>query len=458
MTYKKAVVANITRNTTSAQGATFNFPLFAAAHKYFPEVVRSYSSFESVKSDTAIPKDSNTYKAMRLAFSQNPAPQLVFAGKCLADDVTITPTAALVEGKSYGLTVLVYDTATGNAVGVATVASAVADATPTAAELVTDWKADLAALTQLTLTGTTDLTITANAGFDFVIYDLVNSTEVYTTTQTAASMLAAIQAENNDWYFMCAEDHTEAFQLALAAEIEATGTSDFPKMYFTSTSAVNTLKALPDPADDVIGKLKALGYDRTVCDWHDQANTLFPEMGNVGANGVYQPGSITWKYTQVKGVTAAADPVTGITLSTNKQGFIEDRNGGWMGIEKKVNFYHEGKTVGGEYIDIIRGADWLRDQHEIELLNLLLNQKGGKISYAEPNKVLNTIDAVNQRAVDVGFLNGYTPATVPDYLTLSFATKASRVLSDVDWTGYIEGAVHNIVTNGNLTYQSEELV
>lgn len=456
MPYKKAVVANITRNTTAAQGATFNFPLFAATHKYFPEVVRSYSSFESVKSDTAIPKDSNTYKAVRLAFSQTPAPELVYIAKRQADNVTIAP-STLVEGKNYGFTVLVFDTATGDNVGAATVAVATADASPLASEIVTDWKADLVSLTQLTLTGTDTLIITPTSGYDFVIYALLNVTEQYTTTQTAAQLLSAIQVEDNDWYFMCAEDHTETFQLAMAAEIEATGSSDYPKMYFTSTADVDTLKALPDPADDVIGKLQALGYDRTVCDWHDQANTLFPEMGLVGANGVYQPGSITWKFTQINGVPAAADPVTGIRLSDSKQGFINDRNGGWMGIEKKINFYHEGKTVGGEWIDIIRGSDWLRDQHEIELLNLLLNQRGGKISYTEPNKILNTVDAVNQRAVDVGFLSGYTPATVPDYLTLSFATKASRVLNDVNWTGYIAGAVHNIVTNGNLTYQSAEL-
>jgi hypothetical protein len=456
MPYKKAVVANITRNSTAAQGATFNFPLFAATHKYFPEVVRSYSSFESVRSDTSIPKDSNTYNALRLAFSQNPAPELVYVGKRQADDVTITP-AALVTGKVYGFTVLVYNTTTGASVGSATIASATADADPLASEIVTDWKADLAGLTDLVLTGTNDLTITANAGFDFVVSDYVSVTEAYTTTQTAAQLLSAIQVEDNDWYFLCTEDHTEAFQLAMAAEIEATGTSDYPKMYFTSTSDVDTLKALPDPADDVIGKLKALGYDRTVCDWHNLANTTFPEMGLVGANGVYQPGSITWKYTQIKGVAAAADPVTGIRLSDSKQGFINDRNGGWMGVEKKINFYHEGKTVGGEYIDIIRGSDWLRDRHEIELLNLLLNQKGGKIAFTDPNKVLNTIDAVNQKAVEVGFLSGYTPATVPDYLTLSFAEKASRVLKDVNWTGYIAGAVHNIITNGNLTYQSEEL-
>jgi hypothetical protein len=456
MPYKKAVVSNITRNTTAAQGATFNFPLFAASHKYFKEVVRAYSSFDSVKTDASIPTDSNTYKALRIAFSQSPAPEIVYTAKRKADNITITPDA-LVVGKAYGFSIQVYNTTTGVDVGSVVVATATADSTPTATEIVTKWKTDLSALTQLTVSGTAAVIITATSGFDFVISSINNCTDVYTTTQSAADTLAAIQVENNDWYFMCAEDHTEVFQLAMAAEIEATATSDYPKMYFTTTQDVNTLKALPDPADDVIGKLAALGYDRTVCDWHDQANTIFPEMGLVGANGVYQAGSITWKFTQIKGVPAAADPVTGIRLSDPKQGFIKDRNGGWMGVEKKIPFYHEGKTVGGEWIDIIRGSDWLRDQHEIELLNLLLNQRGGKISYASPNKILNTVDAVNQRAVDIGFLDGYTPATVPDYLTLSFADKASRVLKDVNWTGFIAGAVHNIVTNGNLTYQSEEL-
>lgn len=460
MPYKKAVVANITRNTTSVEGATFNFPLFAATHKYFKEVVRAYSSFESVKADTSIPKDSNLYNALRLAFSQSPAPEIVYAAKRKADDITIIPIAPVLENKGYGFTVTAYEVPSGTVVGSATVVHAVGDATPTAAEIVADWITDLGALitaNAITTSGTDTLTITPAVGYDFTVTDFVNTTVEYTTSQTAAQLLTAIQEEDNDWYFMCAEDHTEAFQLAMAAEIEATGSGDYPKMYFTSTDDANTRKALPDPADDVIGKLKALGYDRTVCDWHHLADTVFPEMGLVGANGVYQPGSITWKFTQINGVVPAADPVTGNKLTDPQKGWIDDRNGGYMAEEKKVNFYHEGKTVGGEWIDTVRGSDWLRNQHEVELLNLLLNQRGGKISFRNPNKVLNTIDTVNQRAVDIGFLSGYTPATVPDYLTLSFADKASRILKDVNWTGYIEGAVHNIVTNGNLTYQSQPL-
>jgi hypothetical protein len=131
-----------------------------------------------------------------------------------------------------------------------------------------------------------------------------------------------------------------------------------------------------------------------------------------------------------------------------------------MGIERGVTFYHEGKVTGGEWIDVIRGADWLNDQIEVALLNLLLNQRGGKIPFtpAGMQQVANTIDNVLTTAVNIGFLYGFEKTTVPNYGNIAFADKVARILENVNWTGYLAGAVHNIVTNGNLTYADAELV
>lgn len=457
MAYQASVTSNITRNTTSASGATFNFPIFCAAHAYFKERVRSYSSWAEFKDDTDIVSGSNTYNAVRLAFSQSPAPSTVYVGRQLVDDATVTPEDAVI-GKTYGVTIKTYDTTTGLLVDDDTLSFTAT--TAVVADVVTGLLADVSSPTGYTATGTTDITITPTAGHQIVVVDLVNMTDAYTSTETAAELLAAIQDESNDWYFMTWEDHTEASILAMAAEIEATGSDDYPKMYFTSTSDADSIVAVVDPAIDVIGKLKALGYDRTECQWHDQADTLFPEMGITAANSTYQPGGITWKFTQINGVDAAADPLSGKALSTQKQGNINARNGSWMGIERGVTFYHEGKVTGGEWIDVIRGADWLNDQIEVALLNLLLNQRGGKIPFtpAGMQQVANTIDNVLTTAVNVGFLYGFEKTTVPNYGNIAFADKVARILENVNWTGYLAGAVHNIVTNGNLTYADAELV
>ena len=465
MSYSPSVTSRITRNTTSVNGATFNFPIFCAPHMYFADIerVRSYGSWTELQADTDIVVGSDTYNAVRLAMTQTPAPDRVYVGRQKADSLILTPSIVGVT-LEYGFTVTVTETATSTAV--TTISSITSDASPTAVEIATAIFTDvdtgganaIANVTAVDNTGS--VSITPDAGFTVQLKAVVRLADTYTSTETAAQLLAAIQEEDNDWYFMCASNHTEAFQLDMAASIEATGSSDFPKMYFTSTASADSIVALPDPAIDVIGKLKEFGYTRTSCDWHDDADTLFPELGDVAYNGVYQAGTTTWKFMQVAGVTAAADLVTGKRLSTGKQGFINDRNGNWMGFERGTKFMREGKTTSGEWIDIIRATDWLNDEIEVELLNLLLNQKGGKIPFtnAGQQQVKGTVDKVLDRAVGLGILESYIPTSMPDIGDVPFADKVARILENVKWTGYLAGAIHTIIVDGNLTYSQSELV
>ena len=464
MTYRPSVSSRITRNTTSVEGATFNYPLFCAPHMYFrdTERVRAYSTWDSIKADTDIPEGSDVYNAARLAFSQEPSPEIFYVGRQEADSVTLTPS---VVGNllDYGFSVEVKETSTGTVVSTAVTITSDADATADeiATALFTAADTGGSEVENVTVTDETgSVKLVPATGYTVQLKATERLSDSFESTETAAELLTAILDEEDDWYFMTWSDHTQASQLAMAAEIEATGSTNKPKMYFTSTASADSVVSVVDPAIDIIGMLKALGYDRTTVYWQDTADTLFPETGCVAYNGVYQAGTTTWKFMQVVGMPVAADLVTGKKLSTNKQGFIEDRNGNWMGIERGVKFTKEGKTVSGEWIDIIRATDWLNDQIEVALLNLLLNQKGGKIPMTDKGiaQVTNTIDTVLKSAADLGILSGYIPASAPDAIDIAFADKVARILENIKWTGYLAGAVHTIVVDGNLTYQQAELV
>lgn len=458
MPYTPSVQSRTTLNTVSAEGATFNFPLFITANQYFSERTKIYSSWTEVVDDPAIPTTSNSYAGLRLAFSQNPAPSRVYLGRRDVDLLTLTPDP-IVDNKDYALTFVVKDDATQTPVTtVATINSgSSATATTIATALEAYITANVANVTSVDLTGS--LSVVADAGYTFHFSGMENLVDSYTTTETASQVFAAIQEEENGFYFVTAEDHTEAFILDMASTIEATGSSDFPKMYFTSTADANTIVPLPDPAIDIIGKLAEFNYLRTSCDWSHLADTLFPELGDVAYNGPFQPGSTTWKFMRVAGVPQASDLITGKALGTGKQGYIEDRNGNWMGNEFGVDFMREGKVVGDEWIDIIRFQDWLNNQIKVDLLNLLLNQKGSKIPNT-PNgraQVANVVDNVLTQAVGFGALAGFVPTTVPSEEDISFFDKVNRILNNVKFTAYLAGAIHTIIVDGNLTYADQTL-
>lgn len=459
MPYQPTVQSRIQLATTSSTSANLGATVFVTEHAYFFERLRGYSSFEEVQQDPAIPSTSDAYAAMQLGFTQPGCVTPLYIGRREVDLTTLSFTAA--NNTEYTFKIRVLQESTYDITEYTITFTSDSDAT--VEEIKTGVDADLTTkVTSGIVVGgdLTTITITPDTGYQVAFESVSNEISMaFTTTETAADLYAALIEENaSDWYFLTTNDHTETFVLAMAATVEASENSDYPKQYHLSLADTNILTPLTDPPVDIPAKLLDFGYVRTVWQWHQDADTLFPEVANTCYNGQFQAGSTTWKFmVNLKGVNPVRDPLTGKLLTTARQGYIADRNGNWQGIERDIRFAHGGKTVGGEWIDTIRGKDWLNDQIEKRLLDLLLNQVGSKLSFVEADylKIEGVINKILQEAVGFKFLSGYIPASAPR--DISFGDQAARILRNVNWTGYLAGAIHFIVVNGVLTYNTEEV-
>lgn len=454
MPYQDSVTSTIQRATTSVTSANLGASMFVTANSYFSERIRGYSSFQEVRDDDAIPSDSNAYAALRLAFSANGCAVPFYLGRREVDTTILAPDPDKIGvATEYKLTITTGDDSAD--------ISYVSGTTETALQVVTAIQALIVAETALAITSTIvdeTIEIVRSSTDDFIIDSVENLVQTFETTEDASDLLSALTEEDNEnWYFLTCEDHTQEFVLEMAAEIEATGSSDYPKMYFPSIQEEEALVTIPSVPVDTLAKLQELGYVRTAGEWHDEADTLFPEVYATGYMGQFTPGVSTWKFITPTGIGAAENPTTGKNLTKAKQGYIGDRNASWYGEERGTNFRHGGKVAGDEWIDVVRARDYLNDRIETGLLNLLLNQPGGKIPFTESGKasVRNVIDGVLSSAVNIGILKGYVPTTIPE--NTPFADQAARILQDVEWTGYLAGAVHFIVVSGTLTYEDETL-
>jgi len=462
MPHNESVQSRTQLATTGSTNANLGNTLFVTTNTYFSERLRGYSSITELRDDDAIPTTSNAYAALRLAFNQPGATVPIYLGRREADDITYTPDP-VVDNDTYGFQIEVIDDATQtpvvDAVFINSGVAATADSIATA--LFTEINTTLPVANVTAVDNTGSVTISADAGYTMNITQVQGLTEAYTTTETAAELLAAISEEDEEnWYYFACEDHTETFVLAMAVEIEATESSNYPKLYSTSSQEADTITPLASPATDTMGMLLEGEYNRTFSNWHHEADTLFPEIAPTVYNGQFQPtGRTTWKFmTNIAGVSAAADLVTGKPLSTSKQGYIADRNGNWQGFERRVNFAHGGKVASGEWIDIINAKDWINDEIETRLLNLLLNNPGGKVSFdniSGKDRVKVVIDGVLNDAVNFNILLGYEPTSIPE--NTPPGDLSSRTLRDVNWVGYLAGAVHFIIVDGILTYRDEPL-
>ena len=455
MPYRNAVTSRIALATTSVTSANLGATVFTTTHQYFTERLRPYTTMEEVRNDPEIPSTSVAYQGLLRFFSQPNAAVPVYLGRRTADSLTLTPTP-IVNNSKYGLTMTVHEDSSNTSV--TTVVSVVSSAVATDAEIATALAEEINTTLPVANVSASDntgsLSIVADAGYTLTFSSVDKLEDTYTTSETAAELLAGIQEEDNEnWYFFSCDDTSETFVLAMATEIEASENSDYPKEYHFSTSDANSLVALPDPAIDLLGKVKEGNYSRTAGYWYHEP-TYFQELVSLGQMGGIAPGTSTWKFRQD---VPARDPVTGKKLSTAKQGYLRDRNASWYGEERGVAFSHGGTMANGEWIDVIRSKDFLNNEIEVALLNLLLNQPNGKIAFTPQGKaqVAHTVDGVLKAAVDSGILSGYIPTTIPS--STPFVDQAARILDEVKWVGYLAGAVHFIIVDGVLTYQDAEL-
>lgn len=170
----------------------------------------------------------------------------------------------------------------------------------------------------------------------------------------------------------------------------------------------------------------------------------------------YDPGSETWAYKMLKGVTPSE-------LTTRQMRSLEEEGLNYFIPCAGKNITRNGKMAGGEWIDVIRFRDWLKNQMQIRIFELFI--KNPKIPYLDTGIALveNQMQAVLQAGQKAGGISetefdedgepvdGYT-VTVPRAASLSSAQRASRTLKGCRFTARLAGAIHVVELKGNLMY------
>ncbi len=170
----------------------------------------------------------------------------------------------------------------------------------------------------------------------------------------------------------------------------------------------------------------------------------------------YAPGSETWAYKMLSGVKAAE-------LTTREMGKFDEANVNYYISCANKDITLQGKVVGGEWIDVIRFRDWLKNEMQIRIFSLFV--KYPKIPYLDSGITLveNQMRAALQNGQEAGGIamtefdeneepvEGFT-VTVPKAASLSSAERASRKLCNCRYTARLAGAIHMVEIQGNLVF------
>lgn len=287
--------------------------------------------------------------------------------------------------------------------------------------------------------GTATLILTAaDAGQGFTYNPSANLNGV--TTTPSGSIADAINAAvdlDNDWYFLLLTSAAEDVIADAAETVEA-----MSKIFVTRSDAAAVRTSA---TNDLASDLKDASYFRTAL-FYTGSLTDYPDAAFIGKLAPLDPGSETWAFKTLAGVTVD-------NWTDSEKGYLNGKNADYYVPLAGVNVTLNGKVAGGEYLDVIRFIDWLTARIQEEIFGNLVRQ--AKVPFTDKGIAVieSAVRAVLERGVKAGGIassQDYT-VTVPKSADVSANDKAARSLTGVHFTAVLAGAIHAVEIAGNVT-------
>lgn len=259
---------------------------------------------------------------------------------------------------------------------------------------------------------------------------------------TAAFDLDAINNYSNLWYALIAVDRNPDTVLDIAAWTET-----HIKLFGTASSDPQIINVAPGAdLNSIAAKLGQLGYVRTFVMYHQDAALDYPEAAWFGAVLPLEPGSETWKFKTLNGVSYS-------NLTTTQSLNALGKNANTYEFVAGIGITQNGTVAQGEFIDIVRGIDWLTARIQEYVFRVLVTNP--KVPYTDAG--IATIQAEVLRVLSIGIDNDFIAAnpeptcTVPLAANVPPADKAARILRNVRFQATLSGAIHAVFITGNIS-------
>jgi len=434
------VDVTIQRQTKVVSKRGFGIPLILGSTAWVgADIVREYSTINDVLDDFL--STDPEYLAASALFGQTPAPSTIKIGQKAA-------AAAQVQTIVFSADIITANTIACTIDGVALAATPFNASNP---QTLTDFAATIQAVAGVTTAvsdGAHTITVTAaTAGIPVIISGVLvtlgvtQATAVIATTTPnhgPAEDLTEISHVDDDWYLLINTDRTEAFVLQTAFAIESR-----KKLFITCSDDTDIYDAVSTA--DIAYILSAANYERTAVIFNETM-TDYPDAAWAGRVLPEDPGSATWKFKVLSGITASNLTPTQLTALKNKEcNVVTDY------LNQSIT--QEGTVAEGEYLDIMRGTDWLQARIEENVYTLFVNEDKVPYTDAGVTQVKNMIRAPLQQAVDNGLLvsDPMPEVTAPLVANVSSTDKGNRLLPDVEFTAQYAGAIHKVEIDGVVT-------
>lgn len=393
------------------------------------------SEWQEAMIDDGFLTSDDTYKAVAAMMAQpNPPADVMVSGvnTSVSQVATITPT--YINNTTYTVTlngvVYTYSTTTGGS----------------ATTIVTGLKAAMSALTNVVLTGTATLIITAAVkGVAFTVTVGANLALVATTANIGPvpQLIALLAAGYGDWYVLLSSEPTDADILQIAAWIEGLSTN---RLFIAETGSVACYDS--GSTTDVMYLVKALAYIHTAVMFNVANDDGTMGAAWVGYNLAGTPGATNWAFSQLVG--QLPDDLTDAQTTA-----ILAKNGSYFVLVSNVNITFQGKVGSGSYVDVTLFLDWFAGAVQVAVYQLFVDQaaRQKKVEFDDGGitQVCTEINAIAKQAILVG---GFSAFNLVQPLASSFSAsqRQTRNLPSLPFTAQLGGALDSVAVQGTVTF------
>ncbi|WP_313457203.1 DUF3383 family protein [Achromobacter sp.] len=439
----------ISLNTTAIKEQNFSDILILGAHALTVNRVLAVTEPGELL-DMGIAQTDPLYIAVRDAFKQIPTVARVFVGRRQVDASRISVTRAAVADYTVSLS---WRDATGAVKKVDVNVTGSADSTPqTLATALATAIAETDAPVTATATGADVAVTTAVSGQALAIAVTGNlQLAAPASTETPSAALNACLRENGDWYGVSLASRVEADVMDAAEWVESN-----ERLFGVSSAQAGIIDAAV--SNDIASRCQQKQYFRTHVWFHGQADSEALDAAVAANRFTFYPGGETWANTRLSGVTYDS-------LSEGQALAAHAKNANTFEQMRNFAVTQNGKVAAGEWIDVIRGRDWLAEQVKINVASQLINANG-KVPYTDVG-IQILVNGIRQ-ALLLGQSRGLVAPdeideagrkipgfviNVPRAASVSPNDKANRILRDLTFSARLAGAIHVAEIKGNLTYQ-----
>lgn len=287
-------------------------------------------------------------------------------------------------------------------------------------------------------------------GFSIALGGTGVATMVNTVNQANVSLtnyLATVQVQDQGYYGIniCSINWYDILEMAATIEPQTL-------IFIATSSDAEILDSTS--TGDVLTQLTGKAYTRTALLYSGQASSG-ADSGWTGTSIALTPGASTWGNTPIVGITpdaltpgqlatVAPQPGTG---SGNKIGNVYVTVGG-------NNLVLWGQAVGGRFMDITVGLDWLKSEIQTSIFASIVAARaaGSKIPYTDKGTSIfigDVTDAINT-GIGNGLIDPTSPisVTAPSVASQTTSQRTNRIAPPIAFTCRLSGAYSTATVNG----------